>query len=132
MASTTRSAAAHALAKSRLLKDDPNGALERSAERVFIPNVKDPIVLQQNSAPLYMLVHLRDEAHRFAISFHRRTRQKRQITSSLESISGIGPERRKALIKRFGSVKKVRLAQLSELTQVSGINRELAERIRSS
>jgi excinuclease ABC subunit C len=120
------------LAKSRLLKDDSTGALKRSAERVFIPNVKDPIVLQQNSAPLYMLVRLRDEAHRFAISFHRRTRQKRNITSSLESIPGIGPARRKALLKRFGSVKKIRLATLSELTQVSGINRELAERIRSS
>ncbi|HIN86303.1 MAG TPA: excinuclease ABC subunit UvrC, partial [Myxococcales bacterium] len=120
------------LAKSRLLNSDPNAALERSPERVFLPNVKDPIILKQNSAPLYLLARLRDEAHRFAISFHRSTRKKRKIVSSLDKIVGIGPAKRKALLRHFGSLKKVKHAEVFELIQVSGINRDLAERIKSA
>jgi len=117
------------LAKSRVTNNDPNTAVERSPERVFLPNVKDPVVLRQNSAALYLLTRLRDEAHRFAITFHRNTRRASRLGSSLDRIEGIGPSRRKALLKHFGSVQGVRNASIESLLEVPGISRSLAERI---
>ncbi|MFT7624601.1 MAG: excinuclease ABC subunit C [Myxococcota bacterium] len=117
------------LAKSRLINDDPNAEPEYSAERVFVPGIKDPIILRQNSAPLYLLARLRDEAHRFAITFHRKTRRTKRLGSALDQIDGIGPTRRKRLLTHFGSFARVREATVQDLMHVKGINRELAERI---
>ncbi len=117
------------LAKSRLLEGQSGDDMDRSPERVFVPGVKDPIVLRQNSAPLYLLARLRDEAHRFAITFHRNTRRKRRLTSSLDDIPGIGPGRRNALLRHFGSLKKVKLASADELSQVRGISQAVAQTI---
>ncbi len=103
----------------------PDTAVERSPERVFIPGIKDPFVLEQNSAP-YLLTRLRDEAHRFAIIFHRQTRDKERVGSALDTIDGIGPARRNALLKRFGSLESVKAACVEALTAVEGIGPEVA------
>jgi len=92
----------------------------RTPERVFLPGRKDPVVLRQNSAELFVLARLRDEAHRFAITFHRKLHRERNFQSVLEEISGIGEGRKKALLRHFGSLKKVREASLEELAQVEG------------
>ena len=82
--------------------------LARSPERVFLPGRKDPVVLRQNSAELFLLARLRDEAHRFAITFHRKLRRERNFQSVLEEIPGIGEGRKKALLRHFGSLRRVK------------------------
>jgi excinuclease ABC subunit C len=99
---------------------------ERTPERVFLPNRKDPIVLRQNSAELFLLTRLRDEAHRFAITFHRKLRRERNFQSVLESIPGIGDGRKKALLRHFGALKRVRDATLEELRGVEGFGEKQA------
>ena len=91
-----------------------------SPERVFLPNVKDPIVLRQNTSEIFLLARLRDEAHRFAITYHRKLRDRRTLRSELDGIPGVGAARRKALLIRFGSLKGVREASVEELASVSG------------
>ncbi|HVP68934.1 MAG TPA: excinuclease ABC subunit UvrC [Anaeromyxobacteraceae bacterium] len=98
----------------------------RSPERVFVPGRKDPIVLRQNSAELFALVRIRDEAHRFAVEFHRKLRRARNLESVLEEIPGIGEGRRRALLRHFGSLKRVREASLEEIALVPGIGPERA------
>ncbi|HEX9049584.1 MAG TPA: excinuclease ABC subunit UvrC [Anaeromyxobacter sp.] len=92
----------------------------RSPERVFLPGRKDPIVLRQNSAELFLLARLRDEAHRFAITFHRKLRRERNFQSVLEEIAGVGEGRKRALLRHFGSLKRVKDASLEELARVEG------------
>jgi excinuclease ABC subunit C len=103
-----------------------------SPERVFVPGVKDPIVLKQNTSEIFLLQRLRDEAHRFAISYHRKLRDRRTLHSALEEVAGVGPSRRRALLRRFGSLKGVREASLDDLVSVPGISRPIAERISAS
>ena len=94
--------------------------LARSPERVFLPNRKDPVVLRQNSAELFLLARLRDEAHRFAITFHRKLRRERNFQSVLEEIPGIGEGRKKALLRHFGALRRVKEASVDELLGVEG------------
>jgi excinuclease ABC subunit C len=94
--------------------------LARSPERVFLPGRKDPVVLRQNSAELFLLARLRDEAHRFAIGFHRKLRRERNFQSVLEEIPGIGEGRKKALLRHFGSLRRVREATPQALAEVDG------------
>jgi excinuclease ABC subunit C len=115
-----------ALAKSRVRKGMANTEVERSDERVFLPGRKNPVVLRQNSAPLLLLARIRDEAHRFAISYHQKLRGKAALTSLLEDVPGVGPQRKKALLRHFGSLKKIREASQEELEQVPGISPALA------
>jgi len=103
--------------------------LARSAERVFLPGRKDPVVLRQNSAELFLLARLRDEAHRFAITFHRKLRRERNFQSVLEEIPGIGDGRKKALLRHFGSLRRVREAKLEELAQVEGFGEKQARAV---
>jgi excinuclease ABC subunit C len=105
--------------------------LARSPERVFLPNRKDPVVLRQNSAELFLLARLRDEAHRFAITFHRKLRRERNFQSVLEEISGIGEGRKKALLRHFGSLKRVKEATLEEVAQVEGFGPKQAAAVRA-
>ena len=102
----------------------------RTPERVFVPGRKDPIVLRQNSAELYLLVRLRDEAHRFAIEFHRKLRSVRNLRSGLDEIPGIGELRRKALLRHFGSLRRVREASEEEIARVEGIGPAQAHQVR--
>ena len=118
--------AAAALAKSRVIRSRGKAEIERSAERVFLPGRKNPVVLRQNSAPLLLLARIRDEAHRFAITHHRKLRGKAAIASRLEEVTGVGPERRKALLKRFGSLQNVREASREELATVKGMTEKAA------
>jgi excinuclease ABC subunit C len=92
----------------------------RTPERVFLPGRKDPVVLRQNSAELFVLARLRDEAHRFAITFHRKLRRERNFQSVLEEIAGIGEGRKRALLRHFGSLRRVKEATVEELARVEG------------
>jgi len=91
-------------------------------EQIFLPNVKDPIILKQNSPVLFLLQQIRDEAHRTAISFHRQLHIKKNISSSLETIKGIGPVKRKALLRHFGSLKKLLVATEEEIRSFAGLS----------
>lgn len=96
-------------------------------EQVFLTGAKEPIMLKRNSPILFLLQKMRDEAHRFAITFHRKRRSKKVLRSSLDDIPGIGPKKRKALIKHFGSVKNIRESSVDELSAVKGISGTNAE-----
>ncbi len=103
--------------------------LARSAERVFLPGRKDPVVLRQNSAELFLLARLRDEAHRFAITFHRKLRREKNLRSVLEEIPGVGEGRKKALLRHFGALRRVREATIEELCQVDGFGEKQARTV---
>ena len=116
------------LAKSRLLESDDQGE-SRSDERVFLLDAKDPVVLDQRSPELFVLTRLRDEAHRFAITYHRLTRSKRALFSELDEVPGVGKARRAALLRHFGSMKRLRAAAADEIAQTDGIGPALAAQI---
>lgn len=117
------------LAKSRVLPDASADAVRKSDERVFLPGRKNPVVLRQNSAPLLLLAAIRDEAHRFAIGYHRKLRGKEGIASGIETVHGVGPKRRTALLKHFGSLQRLKEAALEEILAVQGMNRTAAEAV---
>ncbi len=115
------------IAKSRVLTNVRGKVVERSEERFFLPGRKNPVNFRSGSAGLFLLERLRDEAHRFAITYHRKLRNKASLRSSLEDIPGVGPARRKALLRHFGSLKRIRAATLEELKQMPGVSDPLAE-----
>ncbi len=100
--------------------------LAKRLEEVWVPGEEYPVVLPRTSEGLYLLQRLRDEAHRFAITFHRQRRSKAMTSSRLDGIPGLGEKRRKALLKQFGSVKRIRAASVDELADVPGIGPALA------
>ncbi|MEZ0396358.1 MAG: excinuclease ABC subunit UvrC [Anaerolineales bacterium] len=106
--------------------------LAKQEEEIFFPGRTDPLRLPRHSQGLYLLQRIRDEAHRFAITAHRARRSKQGLASVLDSIPGVGPVKRKSLLKHFGSVDKIRAATLEELTAVPGITPALAETIKAS
>ncbi|MBI3184765.1 MAG: excinuclease ABC subunit UvrC [Myxococcales bacterium] len=119
-----------ALAKSRDLEvPDPDAGRAKSPERVFLVNHKEPLVLPQTSPELFMLTRLRDEAHRFAITFQQKLSRRRHLQSALDEIAGVGEGRRKALLRHLGSLKRVREASIEELSEVPGLGPAVAERI---
>ena len=103
--------------------------LAKRLEEVWLPDREDPVVLPRTSEGLYLLQRVRDEAHRFAIAYHRQKRSKSMTTSALDGIAGLGETRRKALLRHFGSVKRLRAATAEEITEVSGIGRRTADAI---
>jgi len=105
------------------------GEVARSPERVFLPGRKDPVVLRQNSAELFLLARLRDEAHRFAITFHRKLRRERNFQSVLEEIPGVGEGRKRALLRHFGALKRVKDASVEEIAQVEGFGPRQAQAV---
>jgi len=120
---------AASLAKSRVEREMTAEEVARTAERVFLPGRKNPVVLRQNSAPLLLLARIRDEAHRFAIAYHQKLRGEGTIGSALDGIAGIGPKRRRELLKRFGSLRRIREASREELAATPSIPPALAESI---
>jgi len=118
------------LAKMRTERDPFAEEVEHSAERVFLPGRKNPVVLKPNSTALFLLQRVRDEAHRFAITYHRQLRAKERLSSPLDAVPGVGPSRRKALLRHFGSLNRVRMATVEELTIIPGITLSVAEAIR--
>jgi excinuclease ABC subunit C len=110
----------------------PAVGLAKQREEIFLPGQSIPMSLPAYSHSRRLLQRIRDEAHRFAISYHRKLRQKNSVASVLDNIPGIGIRKRRELIRKFGSVKGIRSAGLDELVSVPGINRELAEKIMDS
>ncbi len=101
----------------------------KSPERVFLPGRVNPVVLRQNSAELYLLERLRDEAHRFAITFHQKQRRRQTLRSVLDDIPGVGKKTKKDLLKHFGSIKKIKNASEAELSEVPGVGPQTAKTI---
>jgi excinuclease ABC subunit C len=114
------------------LHDLPVAGLAKEREELFLPGVSEPIVLPPTSSALYMVQRLRDEAHRFAITYHRDLRAKRQVHSAFDDLPGVGPKRRRALLRVFGSAKRVREAPVEQIAAVPGIGAELAARIKET
>jgi excinuclease ABC subunit C len=119
---------------------DPDPAAGRSRrveapgkgeDRVFLPGRKDPVYLSRWPAVLFLLQRIRDEAHRFAVTYHRKVKEKADLQSLIDRIPGIGPARRKALLIFFGDVRRVRAASVADLMQVDGIGGKTARRIRT-
>jgi len=108
----------------------PAAGLAKENEELFIPARAKPIVLPPSSPGLQLLQRLRDEAHRFALGYHHRIRKKETFTSALDSVPGIGAKRKRALLRRFGSLKAIREAPIEELASVSGITPSLAQKIK--
>ena len=113
------------------LTEVPLAGLAKRFEELFIPNQSAPIVLPRTSQGLYLVQRIRDEAHRFAITYHRDIRGKRALHSELDDVPGIGSTRKKALLKRFGSVRRIREASVEEVAATPGINHDLAQRLKS-
>jgi excinuclease ABC subunit C len=118
------------LAKQHVLNEPRARQVVKSEERVFLPNRKDPVILKQNSNALFLLVRIRDEAHRFAITYNRELRRRARLRTILADVEGIGPVKARALLRHFGSLKRIRAASVEELAEVRGINRELAGAVR--
>jgi excinuclease ABC subunit C len=117
------------LAKMRVQSAPRSAEIERSEERVFLPGQSNPVTLRRNSNALFLLQRVRDEAHRFAITHHKKLRSRQTLSSALDRIPGIGAARRRALLRAFGSVKGVEQASVDELMQVSGMNPKIAQQL---
>ena len=104
--------------------------IAKRLEELWLPDDDFPVILPRNSQALFLVQRIRDEAHRFAITFHRSKRGKAMVASALDAVPGLGPAKREALIKHFGSLKKLKAASADELTQVQGVGPSLASKIR--
>ncbi|MGH7895401.1 MAG: excinuclease ABC subunit UvrC, partial [Candidatus Binatia bacterium] len=120
------------LAKERVTRDPTASEIGRRPERVFLPGRKNPVVLRPNSTALFLLQRARDEAHRVANTYHRRLRDRARLRSPLDAVPGVGPRRRRALLRHFGSVRRIREASIEQLAAVAGITTEIAGRIREA
>jgi excinuclease ABC subunit C len=112
------------LAKER---EDEGG--EKQPDRVFRMNAKDPIKLRANTSEMFLLSRIRDEAHRFAVTFHKKLRRRRTLRSALEDVPGVGQKRQRELLKHFGAIKNVRVATVEELQRAPGMSRAAAEAV---
>jgi len=108
----------------------PTASLAKENEEVFIPQETEPITFPRNSPGLQLLQRLRDEAHRFALDYHHKIHERETFTSTLDTISGIGPQRKRSLLQRFGSVQAIGKASIEELTTTKGISTNIAKRIK--
>ena len=108
----------------------PVASLAKENEEIFIPQEKEPVILPGNSPALQLLQRLRDEAHRFALGYHQKIHKKQAFASVLDTIPGIGPRRKRALLKQFGSVQAIREAPLDELSTAKGMSQSLAQKIK--
>jgi excinuclease ABC subunit C len=113
------------------IRDVPLSGLAKRFEELYLPGRSAPVVLPRRSQALYLVQRIRDEAHRFAITYHRDVRGKRALRSQLDDIEGIGPGRKRALLKRFGSVRRIKEASVEEVASTPGISRQLAERLKA-
>ncbi|MFT7839018.1 excinuclease ABC subunit UvrC [Saccharothrix sp. BKS2] len=106
--------------------------LAKRLEEVWVPGEPDPVILPRTSEALYLLQRVRDEAHRFAVAYHRQKRSKRMTTSALDDVPGLGQTRRAALLKHFGSLKRLREASIEEISVVPGVGRRTAEAVHAT
>jgi excinuclease ABC subunit C len=117
------------LAKMRVESAPRSAVIERSEERIFLPGQTNPVMLKRNSNALFLLQRVRDEAHRFAITHHRKLRSRQTLFSALDQMPGIGGARKRALLRAFGSFKRIQAATLEDLLKVPSINEKLARNI---
>jgi excinuclease ABC subunit C len=108
----------------------PLAGLAKQNEELFVQDQAEPIVLPRISQSLYLVQRIRDEAHRFAITYHRQVRSKSGMQSALDNVPGIGPKRKRALLRKFGSVKGVREATIEEIATTLGFTKSLAEKVK--
>ncbi|MYE46684.1 MAG: excinuclease ABC subunit C, partial [Chloroflexi bacterium] len=97
-----------------------------------VADLAEPVRLPRTSQALYLLQRVRDEAHRFAVTYHRTVRGKRVRQSALDAVPGVGPKRKRALLRKFGSVKGLRAASVEEIASTKGVSRRLAETVKRS
>ena len=114
------------------LDDLPLASLAKENEWLYVPHTPEPIILPRTSQALYLVQRIRDEAHRFAITFHRNLRSKSSLRSPIDMVTGIGPKRKRMLMRRFGSLQGIREASLDEITAVPGLTRSLAIRLKQT
>ena len=114
------------------LDDIPLASLAKENEWIFVPHTPEPIVLARNSQALYLVQRIRDEAHRFAITYHRNLRSKSSLRSSIDLVTGIGPKRKRMLLRRFGSIRAIKEAPVDEIAAVPGLTRSLALRLKQT
>jgi excinuclease ABC subunit C len=107
----------------------PAIGLAKRLEEVYFPDRPDPLLIPRGSEALFVLQHLRDEAHRFAVTYHRSKRSKRALASPLDEVPGVGPARKRALLKRFASLTRLRRATVEEIMETPGVGPELAAAI---
>ena len=105
-------------------------SLAKENEELFIPRHTEPVVLPRSSPGLQLLQRLRDEAHRFALGYHQKIHKKESFASELDTIPGIGPKRKHALLKQFGSVRAIQEASLEELATARSMSKSLARKIK--
>jgi excinuclease ABC subunit C len=120
------------LAKDRVQAAARSAEIRRSEERVFLPGQSNPVILKRNSNALFLLQRVRDEAHRFAIMHHKKLRARQTIYSILDQVPGVGGARKRALLRAFGSVKRIEEATLEDLLKVPSINEKVAQEILES
>lgn len=117
------------LAKSRIKGSFADQEITASEERFFLPGRQNPVTFPSGSEAFQILVGIRDEAHRFAITYHRKLREATSLESELDFVVGLGEKRKRALLKKFGSLEEIRAAEVDDLATIHGFNRVLAERI---
>ena len=122
--------AAHDVMRNLAVDDIPLAGLAKREELLFQVDSSDPVRLDRRSQGLYLVQRIRDEAHRFAISYHRRLRSRQTSQSTLDRIKGIGPRRKKALLRKFGSLQAIREADVSDLASTPGMTQRLAEQLK--
>ena len=123
--------AAHDVMRNLAVDDIPLAGLAKREELLFLVDTAEPIRLDRRSQGMYLVQRIRDEAHRFAISYHRRLRSQRASRSPLDRIAGIGPTRKKALLRKFGSLQAIREASAEEIAATPGLTRRVAEQIKA-
>ena len=121
--------AAHDAMRNLSVGHIPLAGLAKRFEELYVKDVSEPIVLDRTSQALYLVQRIRDEAHRFAITYHRGVRSKTGMRSALDEIPGVGPKRKKALLRKFGSLKAVREATVDEIAATPGFTRAVAEKV---
>lgn len=120
------------LAKMRVQPAPRSSEIERSEERVFLPGQSNPVILRRNSNALFLLQRVRDEAHRFAITYHKKLRSKQTFYSALDRIPGVGGVRKRALLRAFGSIKRIGEASVEDLLKLPSMSEKLAREILDS
>ena len=114
------------------LDDVPLASLAKENEWIYVPDSTEPIVLPRHSQSLYLVQRLRDEAHRFAITYHRNLRSKASLKSSIDMVTGIGPKRKRMLLRRFGTIQAIKEADIDDIAAVPGLTRSLAMRLKET
>ena len=115
--------------KENNLEHIPIIGLAKEFEEIYIPNTSRPIIIPKDNKALYLLQQVRDESHRFAITYHRKLRSKKITESSLDNIPGIGQNRKKYILKELGSIDKVKEASIDQLANIKSMNKKVAENV---